>query len=50
VLVTPLNWIGLTGLATIAFQTTVWKSSSYGDLAPVPFASAPLPKPAGTTV
>ena len=38
-----MNWLCLIGLATMAFQTTVWKTSKDGDLALVPFASAPFP-------
>ena len=38
-----MNLLCLIGLATMAFQSTVWKSSEYGDLALVPFKSAPFP-------
>ncbi len=33
------------GFATIAWQSETWKTSAYGDLALVPFASAPFPYP-----
>ena len=39
----PMSWICLIGLASMAFQSAVWKSSSDGDLALVPFVSAPFP-------
>jgi len=38
-----MHWIFLIGLATMAFQSATWKSSSDGDLALVPFRSAPFP-------
>jgi hypothetical protein len=38
-----MSLLCLIGLAAITIQTTVWKSSSDGDLALVPFASAPFP-------
>jgi len=39
----PMNWICLLGVATMALQSNVWKSSNYGDLALPTFASAPFP-------
>jgi len=38
-----MNLTCLIGLATMAIQSTLWKSSEHGDLALVPFASAPFP-------
>jgi hypothetical protein len=38
-----MNAICLIALATMAFQSNVWKTSNDGDLALVPFASAPFP-------
>ena len=38
-----MNCLCFIGLATLAFQSTIWKTSKDGDLALVPFASAPFP-------
>lgn len=38
-----MNWICLIGLVSMAMQSAVWKTSSDGDLALIPFASAPFP-------
>src|ERR1700733_5671536 len=40
-----MNGLCLIGLATMVFQSTVWKASEYGDLALPQFASAPFPHP-----
>jgi hypothetical protein len=40
-----MNCLCTIGLVTLAFQSTVWKKSENGDLALVPFASAPFPHP-----
>ena len=38
-----MHCLCLLGLAAMALQSSVWKSSEYGDLALVPFKSAPFP-------
>jgi hypothetical protein len=38
-----MNCLCLLGLAVTMIQSTLWKTSDYGDLALVPFASAPFP-------
>lgn len=38
-----MSWICVIGLTTMVLQSTAWKTSSNGDLALVPFASAPFP-------
>jgi len=38
-----MTWLCLIGLAALSMQSAVWKTSKDGDLALVPFASAPFP-------